>query len=289
LGNSETTVRLVQIACDGFAALVIFLIAYELMAPRIAVIAALLVGLSPQLACYPLLLLPDSVAVLPLLLAIYCLARACRSPTILLFMVAGSLVGISCLLRANALLLPLFLAAIVPLIIGPGKRWLSAAALILSRMMVIIPVTIKNFIVFDRFVPLSLGAGQKLLEGVAEYDQDGRFGIPKTDVGMVLQEAQFYNREDYAHGLFTGDGVERDRRRMTRGLTVVRAHPLWYFGVMVRRASSFLNLARTPPVSAQPTFSHSLQPTTPLPRYAYCLRRTYRQAATIRRVPTYHL
>lgn len=258
LGNSETNVRMVQIACDALAVVVVFLIAAELLSPGVAVIAALLVAISPQLAYYPSLLLPDSVTVLPILLSVYCLALARRRPGVFMFLLAGLLIGVSCLLRANALFMAPFLAAITPLLVARGRRWRHAGALLLGTVLLIAPVTIKNLIVFHRFVPLSLGAGQKLLEGVAEFDRDGRFGVPKTDFGIVLQEVQMYNRPDYEGGLFTVDGIERDRARVGRGLSIIRAHPFWYLGVMVKRAALFLRLARVPLVAAQPTFSHSL-------------------------------
>lgn len=258
LGDSETTVRIVQIACDALAVVVVLLISLELLSAGLAVIAALLVAVSPQLAYYPSLLLPDSVAVLPILLGVYCLALTRKRPQLLLFLMAGLLIGVSCLLRANALLMPVFLAAITPVLVARGRRSRCAGALLLGSALVIAPVTIKNLIVWQRFIPLSLGAGQKLLEGVAEYDRGGRFGVPKTDVGIVLQEAQTSGRPEYAGGLFTGDGIERDRARVARGISVIRAHPFWYLSVMTRRAGGFLRLARVPLVSAQPTFSHSL-------------------------------
>jgi hypothetical protein len=156
------------------------------------------------------------------------------------------------------LLLTPFLAVSMPLFFSRGVRLRFASALIIGTAVVILPVTIKNLVVWHRFVPLSLGAGQKLLEGVAEYDREGRFGIPKTDLGIVLQEAQIYSRPDYATGLFSGDGIERDRARLSRGLSVISSHPFWYATVMVRRGVSFLRLARVPLVASHPTYSHSL-------------------------------
>jgi hypothetical protein len=38
----------------------------------------------------------------------------------------------------------------------------------------------------------------------------------------------------------------RDRARLARGFAVIRAHPFWFGGVMVRRAASMLRLERTP-------------------------------------------
>ncbi|MDD5544605.1 MAG: glycosyltransferase family 39 protein [Acidobacteriia bacterium] len=258
-GNSDAVIQFVQIVFDCLAALLIFLIVSELLAVRVAITAGLLVALSPQFSYYPLLLLPDSLAVLPILLAVYYMVRARKRPRLITIIAAGAFVGLSCWLRANALLLAPFLAAAIPVLFERGQRLRYSAALIAGTIIVIAPITIKNYAVFNHFIPLSLGAGQKLLEGIAEYDQEGRFGIPRTDLGIMRQEAELYNRPDYAETLFGPDGIQRDRMRLVRGVAIVRSHPGWYLGVMTRRAASFFRLARVPIVSPDPPVTHSLE------------------------------
>jgi len=256
-GESDTAIEFVQILCDSLAAVFVFLIAGELMSGLIAVWAGFLTALSPQFAYYSVLLLPDSLAVLPILVAVYFLIRAIKHPRLLSFALAGIFIGLSCWLRANALLLAPILACLVPLMLGRGRRLRYSLALVFGAAILIAPITIKNAIVFHRFIPLSLGAGQKLLEGIAEYDQ-GRFGIPKTDLGIMRQEAAMYQRPNYALVLFGPDGIERDRLRIRRGLNVVGAHPVWYGGVMVRRGLSFFKLARVPITNPEAPVSHTL-------------------------------
>src|SRR5258707_7642140 len=263
-GESDTAIEFVQIFCDSLAAVFVFLIAGELMSGCVAVVAGILAALSPQFAYYSVLLLPDSLAVLPILVAVYFLIRALKHPRLLSFALAGVFIGLSCWLRANALLLSPILACLVPLFLARGRRLRYSLALVFGAAILIAPITIKNAIVFHRFIPLSLGAGQKLLEGIAEYDQ-GRSGIPKTDLGIMRQEAAMYQRPDYALVLFGPDGIERDRLRMRRGLSVVGAHPVWYGGVMFRRASSFFNLARVPITNPEAPVSHALDVTNAMP------------------------
>ncbi len=236
-GESDPAIEFVQMLCDALAAVFVFLIA--------------------QFAYYSVLLLPDSLAVLPILGAVYFLIRAIKHPRLRPFALAGILIGLSCWLRANALLLAPILACLVPLLLPRGRRLCYSLALVFGAAILIAPITIKNAIVFHRFIPLSLGAGQKLLEGIAEYDQ-GRFGIPKTDLGIMRQEAVIYNRPDYALFLFGPDGIERDRTRIRRGMSVIRAHPFWYGGVMVRRGLSFFKLARVPVTNPEAPVSHTL-------------------------------
>jgi hypothetical protein len=259
-GESNAAIQLVQIFCDAFAAVVIFLIAAELLPVTAAVIAGLMAAFSPQFSWNSVLLLPDSVAVLPILLAVYCLARAARNPRLVTFVIAGALVGISCWLRANAMLLALFLAAAVLLLFKKQEvaKWRYALAIIFGTLLIVLPLTIRNAIVFHRFIPLSLGAGQTLLEGIADYDPQGRFNIPGTDMGIMKQEAEDFHRPDYYDKLFNPDGVERERARLGRGFAVIRRHPFWFSGVMARRAGSMLRLERSRLVSTEPPVSHPL-------------------------------
>ncbi|MDX6405915.1 MAG: hypothetical protein QOH70_3370 [Blastocatellia bacterium] len=255
-GESNTAVQFVQIICDSLAAVMILLIAAELLPFSAAIVAGMLAAFSPQFAWNSVLLLPDSLAVLPILLAVYCLVRAVRKPRLVTFIIAGVLVGVSCWLRANAMFLTFFFAAAVLLLMR--SQWRYALAVVFGTFLIVLPLTIRNAVVFHRFIPLSLGAGQTLLEGIADYDPQGKFGIPNTDVGIMKQEAEQSQRPDYYGTLFNPDGVERERARLSRGFAVIRSHPLWFSGVMARRAASMLRLERSRLVSVEPPVSHPL-------------------------------
>jgi hypothetical protein len=281
-GESNAAVQFVQIISDALAAVIIFLIVAELLPVSTGVVAGMLAAFSPQFTWNSVLLLPDSLSVLPILLAVYCLARAAKNPRLATFIIAGALVGISCWLRANAMLLTFFLAAAVLVVFKKqeiakrptnfslslprerdklefvGQQWRYALSIVFGTLLIVLPLTIRNAIVFHRFIPLSLGAGQTLLEGIADYDPQGEFGIPNTDIGVMKQEAEQFQRPDYYGTLFNPDGVERERARLARGFAVIRAHPFWFSGVMARRAASMVRLERSRLVSTDPPVSHSL-------------------------------
>jgi hypothetical protein len=166
--------------------------------------------------------------------------------SLLSFLAAGVLIGISCWLRANALLLAPFLTLGLFFFGKRGVRFRPALVLVCGALITISPLTIRNFLLFGKFIPVSLGAGQTLIEGIADYNSDGSLGLPQTDVELTRGEAQTYHRPDYAYSLFTPDGIERDRARLAHGFAVIRSHPFWFAGVMIRRAASMLRLERTP-------------------------------------------
>src|SRR5215813_6122078 len=257
-GQSITALQFLQLTFDALSAVIIFLIIAEVLGVGAAFIAGLLAALSPQFAWNSVLLLPDTTAVLPILVAVYFIARGLKNPRVFFFIIAGALIGISCWLRANAMLLSLFIAT-VPLLVLRNKSALSyALAIVAATILIILPLTVRNAIVFHRFIPLSLGAGQTFLEGISDYDQEGSFGIPRTDMGIMKQEAEEFGRPDYYGTLFNPDGVERERARLRRGFNIVRAHPIWFAGVMIRRATSMVRLERSRLISLDPPVTHSL-------------------------------
>jgi hypothetical protein len=255
--------QLIQVVCDALAAVLVLLIAAELLPLATAAVAGLLAAVSPQLAWNSVLFLPDTISVLPILLAFYCLLHASkRGGAVAPVLVAGVLVGVSCWLRPNGLLLAPFLALFAPLLFARGRRARCALALVGGALLVVAPLTIRNAVVFGHFIPLSLGAGQTLLEGIADYDREKRFGIPETDLGIMTQEAEEHKRPDYRLTLFGPDGVRRERMRVARAARVMRENPLWFAGVMVRRAGSMFRLERTRLLAAGPAVTRPLSPPT---------------------------
>jgi hypothetical protein len=258
LGGGDRAMQLLQIFCDALAACVLFLIVALVLPRTIAVIAAVLTALAPQFTWNSVVLLPDTLAILPILLAVYCLTIAAKRDSLLAALAFGSLIGISCWLRPNALLLVPFSCLCVPILFRHGRRVRFAAAILLGGFLVVAPLTIRNAFVFGHFVPVSLGAGQTILEGIGDYDPERRFGIPNTDIEIIREEARTSGRPEYAQTLFGPDGVSRERLRLARAFGVIRAHPLWFAGVMVRRALSMLRLERTPAISPHPAMVQPL-------------------------------
>ena len=248
-GETNFGTQLFQMICDSLAALVVFLIAIELLPFGVGIIAGFMVALAPQFSWNSILLLPDTLAALPILFAIYLTIRALRRPQWSTLVIAGGLIGVSCWFRANALLLAPFLALMIPAMFPRGLRLKMALSIFGGACLTIAPLTIRNAVVFGHFIPVSLGAGQTLLEGIADYDETKSLGLPETDIGLIQQEAETHNRPEDALTLFGPDAFQRDRARLARGFAIIRAHPIWFFSVMVRRAGSMWRLERVPLIS----------------------------------------
>jgi hypothetical protein len=290
-GESDAAVQIFQVVCDSLAAALVLLVAAELLPFGAAVAAGALASVAPQFCWNSILLLPDTLAVLPVLLAVLLLLRADRGRTLLKAATAGALIGLSCWLRANALLLAPFMALTVPLLFERGRRLRVSLALVAGALAAVAPLTIRNAFVFGEFIPVSLGSGQTLIEGIGDYDPEEKFGLPDTDVELQRQEAESYGRPDYAASLFGPDAIERDRTRRARAFSVMRAHPLWFASVMARRAVSMLRLERVPLASnAVPAREGWARPLRLTLRAALLARgRCTRALAALTAVPVYYL
>jgi hypothetical protein len=297
---------IVQIVCDSAAAVLVFLIALEtplgvplrahasssarrvlgahassvlrriatpeaLMPSRlwIAFIAGMLTALSPQLAHYSLVFSPDSLAVLPILLSIYLIVLAMKKPKLIYLALSGALIGVSCWIRANALALAPFLALLmIPLLFDKGCRLRNSLTFVVGALIVVAPITLRNYIVFHRFIPISIAAGLNLAEGIGNFDPEGKLGMPRSDREARFKDAEWAGRPDYAPSLWIPDGIERDQMRTSRALGVIRERPFWFLGVMFRRAAFMLryndshsygwpaDTSVVSRISAEPPFSH---------------------------------
>jgi len=208
-------------------------------------LAGVMAALSPQLGYVSALVLPDALSALPLLLALLLLAHAHpdRDSRWWTSAIAGVLVGMGVWLRPNVVLLPPFLSLVILLVSRDRRRGLvHALALSLAAVLVVIPITIRNYVVFGEFVPVSLNGGLTLWQGVA--DAGGReVGARRHDTLVAEEEAVRYGRPDYRDWWAEPDGIWRDNDRYRRSLEVIRANPGRYARVMLGRIGEMLDYA----------------------------------------------
>jgi hypothetical protein len=268
-GERDAPLRWLQIISDALGCVLILLIAAEFLPFAVAVIAGAIAALSPQFGYYALQLSPDSLAALPILIAVYLLARVKRRPHLLMFIAAGVMLGLSCWLRANASLLAPFLA-LATVALQRERRWRNAAVFIAVVVVTMSPLIIRNRVLFHQTGLLPVPGGLNLVQGIAEMDKEGRFGMPRSDIDALQKDIEWHNRPDYAKNLWSPDGIERDRYRAERGFAIIRENPGWFAGAMLRRAAFMLHYndttvrdwpfstATVPPVAVRAAFSHSL-------------------------------
>jgi hypothetical protein len=157
--------------------------------------------------------------------------------------------GASCWLRANALLLGVWCA--MAFVFFAKASWPVALRLsglfLLGVLLLVAPVIVRNSRAFHAFVPGGMGLGTNLWEGIGETSRAAEFGAIFGDANVIEQErAEMGLAPDAPLAMYWPDGLERDRARMRKALAIIKAHPFWFAGVMMKRMAGMLKYAGEP-------------------------------------------
>jgi 4-amino-4-deoxy-L-arabinose transferase-like glycosyltransferase len=247
--RSPASVQQFQWVLDAFSVLLIVGIGSASYNRRVGLVAGFLVALSPLLALSGAVPLADAPTSWLVLGGVWLLIVATKHQRLWPALGAGLLVGLSCWFRANGLLLPIFwLAALLFWKTAWRNRIQVSSAVMVGMIVVVTPLLIRNAVAFHVLTPTGLGAGTNLWEGIGETDRAAEFGAVYGDQNVVEQERKKFGASptDTSFSLYYPNGVERDRARAQKAFTVIRAHPLWYAGVMLRRMVGVLKFAGNP-------------------------------------------
>jgi dolichyl-phosphate-mannose-protein mannosyltransferase len=240
-GRSYFTVQAIQNAINSISPVLMFLIAGNLISWRVGIASGVLSGVSHHLSYYSNLVLSDSLCPLPILVAVYVLVRiGFRSRASLWpYALAGSMIGLSAWIRPNPMLMGLAFIVLMGIVAGWQRRViLNGIVLASASFLTIAPITIRNYLLYGEFVPIRIGVGIVLWEGLGDAS-GGRFGA-LTDEEVIVDEVARYNNLDYGESWASPDGIKRDRDRVRRSLEIIAAHPVWYLGSIVERMAEML-------------------------------------------------
>lgn len=265
-GRNFYNVQLVQNAINSVSAVLIFLIAGTLVSWRVGIVSGLIAALSHHLGHISNFILPDEMNALPLLCGFYFLALAWRRNLYWYFGAAGAAIGLASWLRAQTMLLGPFAFVLLTIIathrLAAAKRGLLLAVI---SILAIAPITIRNYVVYRQFIPIQLGTGLNLWEGIADASGT-RFGAVREDAEVAAQEAELYDDPRYAGSWTTPDGIRRDRDRTRRSLDVITNHPVWYAGVMLDRCGEMLKYSAHAPLVLTIDQARALNRSAPIKR-----------------------
>lgn len=247
--RSVVVVQNIQWALDVFSVLLIIGIGVTAYDWRVGLCAGTLYALSPLLALYGATPLADAPTNWVVLGGVWMLLLAMKRKSARWAFGAGLMLGASCWLRANALLLVVWWAVAALLLVrDDGRARLRLSLMMtLGALLLIAPVMIRNAIAFRAFVPTGLGTGTNLWEGIGETGRAAEFGAVYGDARLIEQErAEMNLPPDAVLKLYWPNGVERDRARTRKALKVIAAHPVWYAGVMAGRMWGMLKYSGQP-------------------------------------------
>lgn len=248
--RSPRAVQNVQWVLDAFAVLLIVGVGVTAFGWRTGLLAGWIAALWPLLALSGAAPLADSPTSWIVLGAAWMLLLAAKRQSLAWALGAGAMVGASCWLRANAMLLVFFWALAMLLLVRANwrRRILLSVGVTLAAMLIIAPVVVRNVIAFHAFVPTGLGAGTNLWEGIGETERGAKeFGAASNDRDVVEQERAALNVPPGApFDLYYPDGIRRDRERTSKSLAIIKQHPFWYAGTVAHRMAAVMKYAGEP-------------------------------------------
>lgn len=248
--RSPAVVQNVQWVLDAFAVLLVVGAGVTAFGWRTGLCAGWIAALWPLLATYGAVPLADAPTSWMVLGATWMLLLAAKRQSLRWALGAGALIGASCWLRANAMLLVFFWALALLLLVRASwrRRALLSASLVLAAAIVIAPIVVRNLLAFRAFVPTGLGAGTNLWEGIGETERGANeFGAAANDSDLLERErAELKVPPDQPFTLYYPDGIRRDRERTRKAMAIIVRHPFWYAGSVVRRMTGVLKYAGEP-------------------------------------------
>jgi 4-amino-4-deoxy-L-arabinose transferase-like glycosyltransferase len=172
-GVNEEAARIVLALLSSLAIPFTFLIARRLGGPNAGLVAIVPVAIYPALLEYTGMLMTEPVGTALLAGTMLAYMRACEVPRPWLWGLTGLGLGALAMLRPEYLLLAAVLPALAllrlrqgPDGLGLGRRQVGLAATMAGcAVLVVLPWTVRNYVAFERLVPISTGGGQVLYEG----------------------------------------------------------------------------------------------------------------------------
>jgi len=224
-GHSYALVRVIQAFLGAFTCVFIYLITLKMFTKKIAGLAALLYTFYPIAFAYTSMILTETSFTFLFALIILLYMNAVEKNKILLFVLAGIMLGLATSTRGTLLFFPIFL-----LIVGwttDGRfirKWLL---LVLSMILIMAPWTIRNFYRFQKFIPVcTTGVGLGLW--ASGYEASGQGGYLEA-VGKGISLTKRY----------PSDRILYEKRLSEEGFLWIKQNPVNYFLVALKRFPRF--------------------------------------------------
>jgi 4-amino-4-deoxy-L-arabinose transferase-like glycosyltransferase len=169
LGDDPTSVKIVQAFADSLTVVVVYFVMREIFDIEVGLLSAGLFGLYPflvylttSIASEPLFTLFLSGFVLSSLYAV-------RSDKAWHYCACGVLLGLATLTRATTQFVP-FIFPLMLLLVRKAswKVLFGYAAFCFSFSLIVLPWTVRNYMVLDDFIPVATGGGIVVLMGSSE-------------------------------------------------------------------------------------------------------------------------
>jgi 4-amino-4-deoxy-L-arabinose transferase-like glycosyltransferase len=217
-GYSRTMLRVFLSLIEAGNCLLVYAIAKNFFAGRIPILAGVTLAFHPSFIALVFTGTSESLFVFLHTLFVYVLCFAFHKQTVRSFLLSGILLGVATLCRAVALLLPAF---ILPVFFvsdhkNHSRSFFHYTIFILAFAFTLFPWIVRNYLVFDRFVPVQSSGGVHFY-----WATPGKRG---SGDGMTERERTA-----------TMDEIGKDEYYYSRAFERIRKAPAAFFEGMGRR------------------------------------------------------
>lgn len=189
-GHSYVIVRFIQAIIGSLTCLIIYLLGKELFDKKIGLLSAFIFAIYYPFIQYPAYLLTEIIFTFLLVVSMFFFLRYYFVRKNSLLFSATIFLGIASLCRASSLLFILFLSFWLGLLYRfKLRQTIKAVFVLLSGIIIIVlPWTIRNYIIYKRVVPITIESGIVLYLGNNPRATGGTGGWTKYEQDQFLPE-----------------------------------------------------------------------------------------------------
>ncbi len=230
IGFSVISIQFLQAIVTAMSAVLVYRLSREVFEftkgrDSISRFAAIFAAVWPNQARFEIALLPDGLTTLIMLGLALTLTRYAKHHATKHLVQAALLLALSIFLRPDLVLFPGFLFLALLLMRQPREAVKGSLVIGLVLAAAIGLNTWKNWEVGHKIVPLNLGSGTTMYEGISQFGDT--LGTTYADERLAHQK---FNTKE----LFYPNGVENDRMVWQEAIDTIKHHP-WYYATVVAR------------------------------------------------------
>jgi tetratricopeptide (TPR) repeat protein len=245
-GRNLMLLRAIQICGGSVTVVLTYLVGAKIFRPSVALLGALMLALYGAGTFYEGQLLMEWLGTLLDMLLLFVLLRDFGKSHVLKFALAGFLLGLSALARANILIFAPVVLIWILHVAKEERRFVSAAAFVVCALVAISPATVHNYAVSKDAVPITWNGGMNFYIGNSD-EATGAF-VPIRGVDYVRD----MNTVRYVERMVGRDvkPSEVSSYWLKRARTFIEAHPGAELRLILRKTALFFNGFEVPQIES---------------------------------------
>jgi 4-amino-4-deoxy-L-arabinose transferase-like glycosyltransferase/Flp pilus assembly protein TadD len=240
------TILIVQAVLDSLSCVIVYWLGCRLFSRPVGVLAGVVMALYGPLVFYTGALLTPTLITFLGLVAVSLLVKYNDTPRWPLVFAAGIVIGLATLTRGNNILLLVAGAIYLAVSLGSWRRTVRPAAVMtLGALLIVSVVTVRNYTVEGRMVPVS--ANYAALYVGHNPEATGLYAMPSFTEGAAFEDEVMGTREAVSEML--GRDVtlaESSQYLFNEGVRYAVSHPLEEVKLTARKFYFFWNRTESP-------------------------------------------